>query len=115
MLKSLWLLDKQNRQIFVICKIRVFSVQENTGFLKKKEVLFKQSSRYFFQFLTVDKIDLSSHSPSSVDGLLLVPVGSYKDIDAKIEQGTKSRTVASTNMNATSRYCHYFSIYPMTI
>uniref|UniRef100_A0A7M5U6V4 Kinesin-like protein 6 n=2 Tax=Clytia hemisphaerica TaxID=252671 RepID=A0A7M5U6V4_9CNID len=41
-----------------------------------------------------------------VDGLLLLPVGSYKDINAKIEQGTKNRTVASTNMNATSSRAH---------
>lgn len=41
-----------------------------------------------------------------VDGLLAAPVGSYKDIDGKIEQGTKNRTVASTNMNATSSRAH---------
>jgi len=41
-----------------------------------------------------------------VDKLLSVPVGSYADIETKIAQGTKSRTVASTNMNATSSRAH---------
>lgn len=31
---------------------------------------------------------------------------SYKEIDAKMEEGTKNRTVASTNMNATSSRAH---------
>ena len=30
-------------------------------------------------------------------------VNSYRDIDARMNEGTKNRTVASTNMNATSR------------
>jgi hypothetical protein len=30
-------------------------------------------------------------------------VDSYADIDNKINEGTKNRTVAATNMNATSR------------
>ena len=33
-----------------------------------------------------------------------VGVNSYKEISQKIDEGTKNRTVASTNMNATSRY-----------
>ena len=33
-------------------------------------------------------------------------VGSYEEIDAKIEEGTVNRTVASTNMNATSSRAH---------
>eukprot|EP00794_Sanderia_malayensis_P003504 gene3504-4004_t len=41
-----------------------------------------------------------------VEQLVARPVGSYKDIDAHIEAGTKSRTVASTNMNATSSRAH---------
>ena len=40
----------------------------------------------------------------AVEGIVSVPVKSYVDIDRKIEEGTKIRTVASTNMNATSRY-----------
>lgn len=40
----------------------------------------------------------------AVESLVSVPVKSYEDIDGKIEEGTKIRTVASTNMNATSRY-----------
>lgn len=38
-----------------------------------------------------------------VESLVTVPVKSYADIDNKIEEGTRSRTVAATNMNATSR------------
>lgn len=41
-----------------------------------------------------------------VEGIVSVPVKSYVDIDRKIEEGTKIRTVASTNMNATSSRAH---------
>ncbi|KAL8592992.1 hypothetical protein ACOMHN_017922 [Nucella lapillus] len=41
-----------------------------------------------------------------VDGLKRVPVGSYKEIEQRMEQGTSHRTVASTNMNATSSRAH---------
>ena len=41
----------------------------------------------------------------AAENLKIVPVRSYKDIESKIEEGTLNRTVASTNMNATSRYC----------
>ena len=37
------------------------------------------------------------------DGLLIVPVKNFQDIEMRMEEGTKNRTVASTNMNATSR------------
>ena len=33
-------------------------------------------------------------------------VGSYEEISAKQEEGTLNRTVASTNMNATSSRAH---------
>ncbi|KAK0041455.1 kinesin-like protein KIF28P [Biomphalaria pfeifferi] len=35
-----------------------------------------------------------------------VPVGSYAEIEMRMEQGTSNRTVASTNMNATSSRAH---------
>jgi len=38
------------------------------------------------------------------DGLKTVPVSEYKDIEQRMEEGTTNRTVAATNMNATSRY-----------
>ena len=38
------------------------------------------------------------------DGLLTCAVNSYKDIEDRMEEGTRNRTVAATNMNATSRY-----------
>lgn len=39
-------------------------------------------------------------------GLKRVPVGSYGEIERRIEEGTANRTVASTNMNATSSRAH---------
>ncbi|XP_064648285.1 kinesin-like protein KIF28P isoform X2 [Lineus longissimus] len=41
-----------------------------------------------------------------VDQMTVSPVDSYADIDAKITEGTKNRTVAATNMNATSSRAH---------
>jgi len=40
------------------------------------------------------------------DGLLVFPVKDYVDIERRMEEGTKNRTVASTNMNATSSRAH---------
>ena len=37
------------------------------------------------------------------DGLTVVPVGSYSEIEHRMEEGTRNRTVAATKMNATSR------------
>lgn len=39
----------------------------------------------------------------TADGLKIVPVSNYADIEQRMEEGTQNRTVASTNMNATSR------------
>eukprot|EP00002_Diphylleia_rotans_P040887 TRINITY_DN981_c0_g2_i7.p1 TRINITY_DN981_c0_g2~~TRINITY_DN981_c0_g2_i7.p1 ORF type:complete len:709 (-),score=147.59 TRINITY_DN981_c0_g2_i7:1785-3911(-) len=41
-----------------------------------------------------------------VMGLLEVPVQSYEEIEMKIEEGTSNRTIAATNMNATSSRAH---------
>ncbi|ESO87895.1 hypothetical protein LOTGIDRAFT_127149 [Lottia gigantea] len=41
-----------------------------------------------------------------VEGLKNTPVGSYQEIEKRMEQGTAARTVASTNMNATSSRAH---------
>lgn len=40
------------------------------------------------------------------DGLQETMVSSFKELDAKMEEGTLNRTVASTNMNATSSRAH---------
>ncbi|KAL8568988.1 hypothetical protein ACOMHN_038512 [Nucella lapillus] len=37
------------------------------------------------------------------EGLQILPVVSYADIEKRMEEGTTNHTVASTNMNATSR------------
>lgn len=41
-----------------------------------------------------------------VESLVTVPVKDYADIDNRIEEGTRNRTVAATNMNATSSRAH---------
>uniref|UniRef100_A0A0N5AP36 Kinesin-like protein n=1 Tax=Syphacia muris TaxID=451379 RepID=A0A0N5AP36_9BILA len=41
-----------------------------------------------------------------VEGLKSVPVNSYKEIEKKMDQGTKQRTIAATNMNANSSRAH---------
>ena len=41
-----------------------------------------------------------------VGDLKKVAVGSYDEIDRRIEEGTANRTVASTQMNATSSRAH---------
>ena len=53
-------------------------------------------------------ISFFDHIPLLItaDGLKEYMVGSYEEIDAKIEEGTVNRTVASTNMNATSSRAH---------
>lgn len=42
----------------------------------------------------------------SVDGLQVIPVANYDDIERKMDAGTTNRTVAATNMNATSSRAH---------
>ena len=42
----------------------------------------------------------------AVENLLSVAVKNYAEIEQRIAQGTKNRTVASTNMNATSSRAH---------
>ncbi|KAI8734871.1 kinesin protein KIF28P, partial [Biomphalaria glabrata] len=41
-----------------------------------------------------------------VEALTIVPMNSYAQIESKINEGTRNRTVASTNMNATSSRAH---------
>ena len=41
-----------------------------------------------------------------VDQLRSVAVKNYKNIEDRIAEGTKNRTIASTNMNATSSRAH---------
>ena len=41
-----------------------------------------------------------------VDGLALLAVASYEDIETLMEEGNKSRTVAATNMNCESSRSH---------
>ncbi|XP_070536744.1 kinesin-like protein KIF28 isoform X2 [Ptychodera flava] len=41
-----------------------------------------------------------------VEGLQTIPVNSYKEIENRMDEGTRNRTVAATNMNATSSRAH---------
>mmetsp|Transcript_31758 Transcript_31758/g.48713 ORF Transcript_31758/g.48713 Transcript_31758/m.48713 type:complete len:524 (-) Transcript_31758:1087-2658(-) len=41
-----------------------------------------------------------------VEGVKKVPVSSYEEIENQIDNGTKNRTIGSTNMNATSSRAH---------
>uniref|UniRef100_A0A914YMR1 Kinesin-like protein n=1 Tax=Panagrolaimus superbus TaxID=310955 RepID=A0A914YMR1_9BILA len=41
-----------------------------------------------------------------VEDLTTTPVNSYKEIEKKVNEGTKNRTIAATNMNATSSRAH---------
>ncbi|XP_056000812.1 kinesin-like protein KIF28P isoform X2 [Ostrea edulis] len=41
-----------------------------------------------------------------VESLVSTPVSSYSDIEGRINEGTRNRTVAATNMNATSSRAH---------
>jgi len=52
------------------------------------------------------KVRMNPKSGVEVVGLSEWPVGSYQEIDERIETATKNRTVASTNMNATSSRAH---------
>ncbi|ETN74825.1 kinesin motor domain protein [Necator americanus] len=50
-----------------------------------------------------------------VENLSSSPVNSYKEIEAKIDEGTKNRTIAATNMNATSSREDYLGIYYLSV
>eukprot|EP00283_Hemiselmis_rufescens_P005402 CAMPEP_0173429138 /NCGR_PEP_ID=MMETSP1357-20121228/7926_1 /TAXON_ID=77926 /ORGANISM="Hemiselmis rufescens, Strain PCC563" /LENGTH=1106 /DNA_ID=CAMNT_0014393271 /DNA_START=100 /DNA_END=3420 /DNA_ORIENTATION=- len=52
------------------------------------------------------KVRMNPKSGVEVVGLSEWPVGSYKEIDERIETATKNRTVAATQMNATSSRAH---------
>jgi len=52
------------------------------------------------------KVRMNPKSGVEVVGLTEWPVGSYKEIDERIETATKNRTVAATQMNATSSRAH---------
>ncbi|TGZ56453.1 hypothetical protein CRM22_010166 [Opisthorchis felineus] len=41
-----------------------------------------------------------------VQGLTQIPVGSYKEVEQRMKQGTAKRTIAATNMNETSSRAH---------
>ena len=52
------------------------------------------------------KVRMNPKSGVEVVGLTEWPVGSYKEIEERIDTATRNRTVAATNMNATSSRAH---------
>ncbi|XP_033755330.1 kinesin-like protein KIF28P isoform X3 [Pecten maximus] len=93
---------------------KTMSTNENTN--KRFEVTFSMLEIYNEQVRDL----LSRENPKGglqvrqnpklgyfyVEGLKKVPVGSYVEIEKRMDQGTANRTVASTNMNATSSRAH---------
>ena len=49
----------------------------------------------------------------SVEGLNVIPVANFHDIQLRMKEGERQRTIAATKMNETSRfvpiYNHFFS------
>ena len=64
----------------------------------------QHQSRGFYGIMIQCAWKLSFTSLVAVEGLMSVAVKDYKDIEGRMNEGTKNRTVASTNMNATSRF-----------
>ncbi|PIK54089.1 hypothetical protein BSL78_09017 [Apostichopus japonicus] len=52
------------------------------------------------------KVRLHASKGFYVESLKTFPVKSYNDINSRINEGTRNRTIASTNMNATSSRAH---------
>nr|XP_022339415.1 kinesin-like protein KIF28P isoform X2 [Crassostrea virginica] len=107
----------QNKGIVPITCDEMFkSIDKNTDSNKRFEVTFSMLEIYNEQVRDL----LSKDNPKGglnvrqnpklglfyVENLKRVPVGSYAEIEKRTEQGTASRTVASTNMNATSSRAH---------
>ncbi|XP_060596414.1 kinesin-like protein KIF28 [Ruditapes philippinarum] len=107
----------KNRGIVPITCDELFKTMEmNNDPNKRYEVMFSMLEIYNEQVRDL----LSKDNPKGglnvrqnpklgmfyVEGLKKVPVGSYAEIEKRMEQGTQSRTVASTNMNATSSRAH---------
>ncbi|KAK2181347.1 hypothetical protein NP493_403g07034 [Ridgeia piscesae] len=100
----------------VICDVLFQTIETNKDSEKRFEVTFSMLEIYNEQVRDL----LSKNNPKGglpirqnpklgifyVQDLKKVPVGSYKEIEQRIEQGTAARTVASTNMNATSSRAH---------
>lgn len=52
------------------------------------------------------KVRLHPKKGFYVDGLSVVPVANFREIEEQMDEGTKRRTIAATNMNATSSRAH---------
>ena len=72
--------------------------------MHNKSVLARVQSIKNIKMIKPDWI--KTHLFFAADGLKEFMVSSYEEISAKMEEGTINRTVASTNMNATSSRAH---------
>ncbi|XP_076100625.1 kinesin-like protein KIF28 isoform X4 [Mytilus galloprovincialis] len=100
----------------ILCEELFKAVEQNDDKSKQLQVSFSMLEIYNEQVrdLLVKakpqqgglKIRQNPQSGFYVEGLRLVPVRNYKEIENLMEQGTVNRTTASTNMNATSSRSH---------
>lgn len=72
---------------------------------KVQDLLVKANQR------SKDGLNVREHPTKGVyvEGAKFSPVSSYKEIQDQIDAGTENRTIASTNMNATSSRAHTVS------
>ncbi|CAH8619550.1 unnamed protein product [Schistosoma intercalatum] len=100
----------------IICEQLFDRIGKNNDPDKKFQVTLTMMEIYNEQIrdlLTRDKSSQTNlqirQSPAQgfyVQGLTQVPVGSYGEIEQRMNQGTARRTVAATNMNETSSRAH---------
>ncbi|CAH8870415.1 unnamed protein product [Trichobilharzia szidati] len=100
----------------IICEELFKTISKNTDPAKKFQVTLSMMEIYNEQIrdlLTRDKSTQTNlqirQSPVQgfyVQGLTQIPVGSYNEIEQRMNQGTARRTVAATNMNETSSRAH---------
>ena len=100
----------------ITCEELFKAVEQNTDTSRQLQVSFSMLEIYNEQVrdLLVKnkpqqgglKIRQNPQKGFYVEGLKQVPVQCYKEIENLMEQGTVSRTTASTNMNATSSRSH---------
>uniref|UniRef100_A0AC35FQ69 Kinesin-like protein unc-104 n=1 Tax=Panagrolaimus sp. PS1159 TaxID=55785 RepID=A0AC35FQ69_9BILA len=108
---------KKNKGIIPLVCEELFNRIEST---KSKDVEFQVSISMLEIYCERVRDLLSSKAPPKgglkvrehpkqgfyVEDLTTTPVNSYKEIEKKVNEGTKNRTIAATNMNATSSRAH---------
>ncbi|KAF5401795.1 hypothetical protein PHET_04884 [Paragonimus heterotremus] len=100
----------------IICEELFRRIGQNSDKDKKFQVTFSMMEIYNEQIRDLLSKGQSDgkylqlrQSPDNgfyVQSLTQVPVGSFKEIEQRMDQGTAKRTIAATNMNATSSRAH---------